>query len=216
MKTARAAKLISTENYEVELKLQPHEAEMLDRVWALDRVGSFDVISRRTLHLYNRYYDSPDSALNRAGGNLRWRTIEGSPEAELTYKGPSEVHGGVFRRLEVTTLLPRDVDPLVVEPMPEPVALARRATTDLGPTKLVLENDRRSMRLSGRDAIVELDLDITRMPGTNYLDFEIEGEMVEGNAEVLSELETALASVGAVTRSIKGKRARGWSFLKPS
>jgi inorganic triphosphatase YgiF len=213
---ARAAKLISTENYEVELKLHPHEPEMLDRVWVLDRVGSFDVISRRRLRLENRYYDSRDFALDRAGGNLRWRTIEGAAEAELTYKGPSEVHGGVFRRLEITALLPRDVDPLVVEPIPEPVALARRATTDLGPTKLVLENDRRSMRLSGRDAIVELDLDITTMPGTDYLDFEIEGEMVEGDAEVLSELETALASVGAVTRSIKGKRARGWAFLKPS
>jgi inorganic triphosphatase YgiF len=198
----------------VELKLRPREALTLDTLWALERIGAFEVVSRRRLQLHNRYYDSPDHALDRAGGNLRWRTIAGSDHAELTFKGPSEVRGGVFRRLEVTALLPADTDPLMAEPAPEPLLLARRITTDLGPTELVLENDRRGMRLTGRDAVVELDLDITTMPGTDYYDLEIEAEMVSGDPEVLTELEAALRSAGPMKRSAKGKRARGWEYLR--
>lgn len=204
---------MTEDTYEVELKLQPRQEATLDSIWAMDRIGEFEVTSRRRLQLHNRYYDSPDHALDRAGGNLRWRTIAGSNEAELTYKGPSEVHGGVFRRLEITAMLPADSDPLLVQPVPEPILLAQRSTKELGPTELVLENDRRSMRLSGHGATIEVDLDITTMPGTDYYDLEIEGEMVEGDPDVLGELETVLTSLGKIKRSVKGKRARGWAFL---
>jgi inorganic triphosphatase YgiF len=211
---ARIADPITTDTYEVELKLQPLHSRTLDDVWALDRIGDFEVVSRRRLQLHNCYFDSPDHALDRAGGNLRWRTIVGSSEAELTYKGPSEVHNGVFRRLEITAMLPSDVNPLAVEPLPRPVELARRVTARLMPTELVLEDDRRSMRLVGHGATVELDLDISTMTNTSYLDLEIEAEMVEGDPSVLADLEAALASVGSVTRSVKGKRARAWEFFR--
>jgi hypothetical protein len=202
------------DTYEVELKLQPRDAASLDAVWEMDRIGSFEVLSRHQLKLRNRYYDSPDHALDRAGGNLRWRTIAESDQAELTYKGPSQVRGGVFRRLEITAMLPSDVDPLSVDPMPAPLALARRVTASLRPMELVLENDRRGMRLTDGDATVEVDLDITTMPGTDYYDLEIEAEMVSGDPEVLADLEVALTSFGEVARSVKGKRARGWEYLR--
>lgn len=205
---------VSTDTYEVELKVQPRDPAILDAIWVLDRIGSFEVIARRRVQLHNRYYDSPDHALDRAGGNLRWRTIAGADEAELTYKGPSHVQAGVFRRLEVTALLPSDADPLAVHPEPEPLVLARRVTTDLAATELILENDRRGMRMTGLGATVEVDLDITTMQGTDYYDLEIEAEMVSGDPEVLTELEVTLRTIGRVKRSRKGKRARGWEYLR--
>ena len=211
---ARTAEPVTTDTYEVELKLQPLQSKTLDDVWGLDRIGDFEVVSRQHLQLHNQYFDSTNHALDRAGGNLRWRTIAGASQAELTYKGPSQVHNGVFRRLEITALLPSDVDPLSVQPTPRPVELARRATAELTSTQLVLDDDRRSMRLVGHGAIVELDLDISTMPGTTYRDLEIEAEMVDGNPSVLAHLEAALASVGPVKRSAKGKRARAWDFVR--
>jgi inorganic triphosphatase YgiF len=211
---ARTAEPATTDTYEVELKLQPLQSKTLDDVWNLDRIGDFEVVSRHHLQLHNQYFDSTDNALDRAGGNLRWRTIVGASEAELTYKGPSQVRNGVFRRLEITALLPSDVDPLSVQPTPRPVEIARRATAELTRTQMVLDDDRRSMRLVGDGAIVEVDLDISTMPGTTYLDLEIEAEMVDGNPSVLADLEAALASVGPVKRSAKGKRARAWDFVR--
>jgi inorganic triphosphatase YgiF len=202
------------EIYEVELKLRPTEAATLDTIWKLDRIGSFDVIGRRRLKQCNRYYDSRERALGRSGGNLRWRTIAGLAEGELTYKGPAEVRGGVFRRLEITTLLPSDVDPLTIEPAPAPLALAHRITTELQPTELLLENDRREMRLVGHGASIDLDLDITTMPNTDYYDLEIEAEIVSGDPDALTELETALTAIGNMRHSDKGKVARGWDYLK--
>src|SRR6476620_4717688 len=79
---ARIAELVTTDTYEVELKLQPLQSKTLDDVWALDRSGDFEVLSRRHLQLHNQYFDSADHALDRARGNLRWRTIAGASEAE--------------------------------------------------------------------------------------------------------------------------------------
>ena len=203
-----------SDTYEVELKLQPSKAETLDAIWKLDRLGSFDVISRRRQHQRNRYYDSRERALGKSHGSLRWRTIAGSAEGELTYKGPSEVHQGVFRRLEITALLPAEIDPLTVAPAPAPLALAHRTTTDLEPTELVLETDRRKMRLVGHGASVELDLDVTTIPGTDYYDLEIEAEMVSGDPDVLAQLHAELTAVGKMKPSAKGKLARGWRYLK--
>src|SRR4051812_21908621 len=70
--------------YEVELKLQPHDAGLLDQLWAMDRIGAFIVIHRELRNQRNAYLDSPDHALDRAQGNLRWRTLEGSDDGELT------------------------------------------------------------------------------------------------------------------------------------
>ncbi|HEX3245646.1 MAG TPA: CYTH domain-containing protein [Chloroflexota bacterium] len=207
---------VTTDTYEVELKLQPLESKTLDDVWDLERIADFEVVSRHHLQLRSQYFDSTDNALDRAGGNLRWRTIAGAGEAELTYKGPSQVNNGVFRRLEITALLPANVDPLSVQPTPRPVELARRITEELRATQLVLDDDRRGMRLVGHGATVEVDLDISTMPGTTYLDLEIEAEMVDGNPSVLADLEAALATVGPVKRSTKGKRARAWDFVRHS
>jgi inorganic triphosphatase YgiF len=200
--------------YEVELKLQPSDAAILDAIWKLDRLGSFEVVSRRRQLQRNRYYDSRERALGGSGGSLRWRTTAGSTEGELTYKGPSEVQGGVFRRLEITSLLPSDVDPVTVEPAPAPLTLAHRITTDLEPTELILETDRRAMRLVGNGARVDLDLDITTMPGTDYYDLEIEAEIVSGDPDVLTQLHAQLITVGDMKPSAKGKLARGWGYLK--
>jgi adenylate cyclase class IV len=82
------------EFYEVELKLQTDDPELLDRIWAQDQIGPFRVTGRRIQRQRNNYFDSPDRALDRARGNLRWRTFADSPSAELTYKGPAEVIAG--------------------------------------------------------------------------------------------------------------------------
>lgn len=132
----------------------------------------------------------------------------------MTYKGPAEVVNGVFRRLEVTAILPAEIDPLAVEPTPEPLAIARRVSVRLERSELVLENLRRSLQLDGLGARVELDLDTTTMPGTAYRDLEIEAELVSGDASVLEVIESSVANLGPVTRATKGKRARGWSYLR--
>ncbi|MFN0069903.1 MAG: CYTH domain-containing protein [Chloroflexota bacterium] len=204
----------SENTYEVELKLQPRDEALLDRIWLLDRLGPYTVMSRQRHRHHNLYFDSPEHALDQAGGNLRWRVITGAQEAELTYKGPSQVRNGVFQRLEVTAVLPSSVDPLTVEPPPHPLQLARMITQDLAPTELVLETDRRGLRLQSPLALVELDLDITTMPTTDYCDIEIEGELIHGDPSVLAELEELLSQLGPVKRASKGKRARGWAFWR--
>jgi inorganic triphosphatase YgiF len=199
-------------SYEVELKRQPDDAALLDRLWAMDRIGPFAVIEREVRNQRNAYFDSPDHALDRAQGNLRWRTLEGSDDAELTYKGPSEVVHGVFRRLEITAVLPASTDPLTIQPTPRPLRLARKIATDLHITELVLDTARRSMELQRGEARIELDLDITTMPGTRFRDIEIEAEIIHGEASDLGDLEVAIGALGHVERSTQGKRARGWSY----
>jgi len=138
--------------------------------------------------------------------------LEGSSEAELTYKGPAEVRNGVFRRLEITSVLPATADPLTTEPTPTPLVLARGVTADLGATDLILETARRTMQLRRGETRIDLELDITTMPGTDFRDIEIEAEMIHGDPADLGELEESISALGRVERSVKGKRARGWSY----
>lgn len=205
---------MARDDFEVELKLQTDDEALLDRLWSLERLGSFDVVARHRQRHHNVYFDSPDHALDRARGNLRWRTVAGSGQAELTYKGPAEVHNGVFRRQEVTVVLPSAVDPLAINPPQQPLAIALAITANLAPTELILETDRRGLQLVSAHARVELDIDITTMPTTAYRDLEIEAELAEGDPDVLTELEAVIGQLGPVRRAQKGKRARGWAYLK--
>lgn len=205
---------MARDDFEVELKLQTDDEALLDRLWALEHLGTFDVVGRHRQRHHNVYFDSPDHALDRARGNLRWRTVAGSGQAELTYKGPAEVHNGVFRRQEVTVVLPSAVDPLAITPPPQPLAIALAITANLAPTELILETDRRGLQLVSAHARVELDIDITTMPTTAYRDLEIEAELAEGDPDVLTELEAVIGQLGPVRRAQKGKRARGWAYLK--
>lgn len=202
------------ESFEIELKLQTEDPDLLDRLWARQEIGPFRVTGRRIERQSNAYFDSPDHALDRAQGNLRWRTFADSPQAELTYKGPSEVVDGVFRRLEITARLPANLDPLSIQPPPEPLVIARRLSDRLERTDLVLENERRSLELKGLGARVELDLDTTTMPGTEYQDLEIEAELLSGDVAVLQTVEASVAKLGLVQRATRGKRARGWGYLE--
>jgi hypothetical protein len=124
------------------------------------------------------------------------------------------VIAGVFRRRELTARLPANVDPLAVEPAPEPLTVAREVSRELERTNLVLDNERRSLQLEGLGAQVELDLDTTTMPGTEFHDLEIEAELISGDAAVLESIERSVATMGEVRRATRGKRARGWAFLR--
>ena len=95
-----------------------------------------------------------------------------------------------------------------------PLRLVRATTAELASTELVLENDRRELLLHGGEAQIELDLDISTMPNTPYRDLEIEAELVSGTTQVLDDIASLISAIGPVTPSSKGKRARGWAYLR--
>ena len=90
---------------EIEAKFLIREAEQFDEVLAtLDRLG-YAISEGGTAAYTDRYFDTADWKILRAGWAYRCRTSDAGDK--LTLKSMGTRHGAVFRREEIEQALPR-------------------------------------------------------------------------------------------------------------
>jgi inorganic triphosphatase YgiF len=119
------------QSVERELKLEPEDPALLDRLSAVDKLGPFEVVGRRAERQRNSFFDTPTRALRAARLALRRRcveserlasatlpgeapassTLQGQALATWTLKGEGDQLGGLATRPEVELRLREDMPP---------------------------------------------------------------------------------------------------------
>jgi inorganic triphosphatase YgiF len=172
---------VSTETHtEIELKLLALDDELLDELWTRDCIWDWQVVGRGHEHQRNVYYDTADGALKARGASLRWRSRLGEATGELTLKTRRERNGCIFERLELTEPLaePPETPGTVAS---SPLVMARRLTGARLQPILALETDRRRLEVIRGTSRIELALDRVTLPGLDFIEHEIEAELVQGD-----------------------------------
>lgn len=178
----------------------------------LEELDGWHVTERRSVNLRDSYWDTPDHLLMRRGCTLRVRELDGSTEAELTFKGPPEDGG----RTEETVSIRAGSGPRQWQRVPAARAIldAVRELTPLAALRqdVVLLNPRRELVLRKGRAEEILSLDEMRIEGHPYVKRYVEVELKHGARAGHDALTHALAERFHLKESTKGKvqRARDW------
>jgi inorganic triphosphatase YgiF len=197
---------------EIELKLIALDGALLDELWSGESIWDWWVVGRGHERQRNVYYDTPDGALKARGASLRWRSRLDEGTGELTLKTGRERHGCIFQRQELTTSLERPPATLGDDPPPPLSAAQRLAGSALQPV-LVLETDRRTLEVERGESRVEVALDRVTLPGVDFVEHEIEAELLRGNRGDLLGMQAALLSTGRTRPTSHGKRGRALRYL---
>jgi inorganic triphosphatase YgiF len=216
-------------NLERELKLRPMDPDMLDRLAALERFGTFSVVGRRHELQHNSFFDTAAHALGRARLGFRRRTVDGQPRATWTLKADSQVLRGVATRTEIELQLDPGLAPVLALTALRAAAQQRGAVAlaeEVGDALadgglpvaqpfLELETDRTILDLeaTGQHRQVELALDRVRLVGHAYAEQEIEAELKHGDEAALDSIRTELEARGPVQNSEGGKLSRALAHL---
>lgn len=219
-----------TDSVERELKLVPSSEAMLETLWTVERLGTFEIRSRRHELQHNSFFDSRSRALRQARVGFRCRTVQGLPMAMWSIKGDAHHVGAVASRSEIELRLDADMPPALALSALRDAARTRgasalaEAVTDalasggLPLAKPVLETrtDRHILDLedAGHDWLVELALDRMHLVGGHYAEVEIEAELKRGDEAALDSVHQAIASLGAVTPSVGSKLSRALAALE--
>jgi len=211
---------------EVELKLTPHSAGLLDRLAQVSRLGSFEVVGRSREQQRNSFFDTRSRGFRGARVGFRRRVVEGEPMAVWTLKADSELFGGIATRAEVELRLDADMPPALALQ-----ALRQRASgafaeqvadavadgaLPLAEPFLDLLTDRRIVDLRSDAAQLELALDRVTMPGHDYAELEIEVELKRGDEHALDEARRAIDAMGAAHESVGSKLSRALDYVERS
>ncbi len=220
------------ETVERELKLVPVSGELLDRLAAVDRLGTFVARGRRSELQRNAFFDTASQALAHARVGFRRRLVDGQPMATWTIKGDTSLVGGVATRSEVELVLDGDTPPALAlsalldaarsrgaSALADAVgdALATGALPRARPF-LETETQRRIVDLSAAEHgwRVELALDRMRIVGHDYAEVEIEAELKRGDDATLEDVRAAIAALGEVRESHGSKLSRAMAYLSRS
>ena len=190
---------------ELEIKLTLDEAGLEQaRDWLLAQPGA-RVGPEKTL--LNRYYDTPDSALNRHHAALRVRRAGDAFIQTLKTKG--EFVAGAHRRDELEWVLPdADLDTGLL------AGTVLAGQVDLSSLAVVFETNftRRLVMLEQQDAVIEVAIDQGRIlaGGESRALNEVEFELKSGDPSALIGWAQALAEQVPVFLNLVSKAEQGY------
>lgn len=205
-----AAMVCSTE---VELKLLAEDLSILAEIWRWEQLGDWSVVGRGHERQHNVYFDTDSGALGARGATLRWRRYEHSPRAELTLKAKKQGQGDIFSRLESTVEFESDADPRRDDRAAPIFEAASQIASERPAPFLELVTDRHNVRLRRGASLVGLALDVVTLPGTPFVEHEVEAELEHGRPLDLHDLRRLLLATGRLRPARHGKRSRATRYL---
>jgi CHAD domain-containing protein len=195
---------------EVELKYRVGELAAAERLLAADMVGPFAVSGGRArfTQLEDRYVDTADGALGRAGFAVRLRQSGGETIVSVKSLARTEGPGGAVRREELEGPADRVAAP-VDWPASDARALVLEHAGDAPLVELVTVRQlRRKRQLKSGQSRVELSLDeVDVVSRGRIVDrfVELEAELTKGDEDELEALGAALDAEPALQRALTSK-----------
>ncbi|CAN5468676.1 hypothetical protein BH20CHL7_BH20CHL7_18630 [soil metagenome] len=208
--TDAAALLPAGPGHEVELKYHVRDRAAAEHLLALSAWGSTDVTGGRvrTMQVEDRYVDTADGALARAGYAVRLRETHGDTVVSVKSLHATSGAGGAFRRVELEGPADRaapagewgasDARSLVLEHAGDAPLLERVTIRQLRHKRVIKAGTTR----------VELsldDIDVVaggRIVGS-FVDFE--AELIKGDEAVLGEIARTLDAAPGLARAETSK-----------
>ncbi len=195
---------------EVELKYRVGDVAAAERLLTSDRLGPFALTGSgpRSTQMEDRYVDTPDGALQRAGFAVRLRLSGGETIVSIKSLARTDGPGGSVRREELEGPADR-----VAAPIEWPSSDARALVLEhAGDAQLVervtVRQLRRKRMLKSPAARVELSLDeVDVVARGRVVDrfVELEAELTKGDEGELEALGRALDAEPALRRALTSK-----------
>lgn len=186
---------MSTERVELELKYRVSDAAAAARLAGARTLGSFRAAGRaRVVQLEDRYIDTADRSLGRAGWAVRLR--RGSATTILSVKSTSPAIDALHRREELEGPADGTLDARAWPPSPASALVLEHAGAAPLIEMVTVRQVRRTRTLADESAEVELSLDDVAVVADGRvvdLFFELEAELRRGPASALDELAATLA-----------------------
>jgi CHAD domain-containing protein len=205
-----AADLVSQPPTELELKYRVDDPATAERVLRMEQLGDFSggLHSMRTTQMEDRYIDTADGALGRAGFAVRLRQSGADTIVSVKSLARSEGPGGATRREELEGPADR-----VAVPSDWPTSDARALVLEhAGDAPLVelvtVRQLRRRRQLRSTDARVELSLDEVDVVARGRVIerfTEFEAELLKGDEAALGALAGLLDAERGLRRSTSSK-----------
>lgn len=205
---------------EIEAKFIIRRPEQVDGVMRAFSAAGFDIAERGTATHVDRYVDTEDWAILRAGWACRIRRR--GDDAVVTLKSLQGPDGSVFAREEISQPLPAETGGQALALPPGPVQARLAAIVDNSPfAELFLVTSERTVYEAARSGIdtprIELDLDRTRIDAekrtekaTGVLEFtELELELLSGTAAQLESVAAMLRDDAGLMPAKYSKYERG-------
>jgi CHAD domain-containing protein len=195
---------------EVELKYRVGSAADAEDLLSVGRIGAFSAVGRgvRTTQLEDRYVDTIDGALARAGFAVRLRQSGGETVVTLKSLAHTDGAGGAVRRDEFEGPADR-VAPAADWPASDARALVLEHAGDAPLVELVTIRQLRNRRvLRGAEARVELSLDEVDVVARGRVVerfTELEAELLRGSESALADLAAELDGRAGLRRSTVSK-----------
>jgi triphosphatase len=199
-----------TRPVEVELKYRVGELAAAERLLAAERVGPFvgGGGRARSIQLEDRYVDTADGALGRAGFAVRLRQSGGETIVSVKSLARTDGPGGSVRREELEGPADR-VGAAVDWPASDARALVLEHAGDAPLVELVTVRQlRRKRQLKSGRSRVELSLDeVDVVSRGRIVDrfVELEAELTKGDEEELEALGAALDAEPTLRRALTSK-----------
>ncbi len=190
---------------EIELKFAFQDGDAV-REWLDSTFAPSAAQAWRTLEITDRYFDTPDLSLKKAGYGARLRTV--GSDTMLTVKATIEVADGLHRRLELEAPATRSLDP---GQWPESEARERLVAV-AGEQRLIerfvvgQERRERVLTLNGASAVASLDegeVEYLGLAAGELRHFEV--ELHDGDAAALQGVTAALAATNLATPEDRSK-----------
>jgi CHAD domain-containing protein len=204
---------MAAEGVEQELKYRVANAAAAARLAGARTLGPFRAAGRvRVVQVEDRYLDTADGALGRAGWAVRLR--HGSAKTLLSVKSTTPPTGALHQREELEGPADLSLDPRAWPPSPARSLVLAHAGKAALLEIVTIRQQRRTRTLADATAEVELSLDeVAVVAGGEVVDrfVELEAELRRGPATALDALAAVLASDPdlAVERTSKLERALG-------
>ncbi len=209
---------------EIELKLVPAEAGLLDRLADIEQLGPFVVVARHHQRQRNSFFDTRSRGFRRARLGFRRRVVEGETMAVWTLKAEGDLFRGIAIRAEVELRLGADLPPaLALQALrqradPALAEQVRDAVADgalpLAEPFLDMVTDRHILDLRSDAALLELALDRVTITDSDYRELEIEVELKRGDEAALEEARRAIEALGEVRESSGSKLSRALDYIE--
>ncbi len=193
---------------EIEYKLRSNSAQELAQVYDRLRVRFGDMSPERTIEMFTRYFDTPDGILRARRWTLRIR--QENDRQVLTCKTPGAGHSRgeweLIRTADGAAPTAQELRALASLGAPEDLCSLGSLSQTCG-----ARFTRRACMLTLPDARIELAADAGELFGTQEREpfFELELELCEGRAEVLS----TLAAGTGLREEPRSKQARAMLLL---
>ena len=183
---------------EIEAKYAVSDPETFDRLKTKDRIGRFSVRNGRDHVFHDRFYDTPDGRLLKAGCYFRVRFEDGKSGLGRTLKINGSVSGSVHRREEMIENDDADASPAAIR---DPAFAARLSEIGGGcPAEdfeiiLALRQERRFCDITDGDrliAILSYDAVFPEDGQAGEMFMETEIELAGGTEDDLAEIGRSL------------------------